>query len=107
MARCPDDPNGEIPKSRSQGSVNNRKGGKNNTKVHEAEAEMEENEENLNEDYVHNHSLVPYVVGKFLGCDVTLDEDEILRQCRKKMQHKEMILTSLMQLRQQLLWIMK
>lgn len=39
------------------------------------------NEEHENvEDYLLNREMVPYVVGKFLSCDVVMDEDQILEQ---------------------------
>lgn len=34
-------------------------------------------EDNLNEDYVDNMGMVPYVVGNFFGADVVMDEDQI------------------------------
>lgn len=32
------------------------------------------------EDYVSNMAMVPYVIGDFCGCDVVMDEDQILEE---------------------------
>lgn len=42
--------------------------------------QTEGKEEDIREDYLLNRNMVPYVTGKFLGCDITMDDDQIVKE---------------------------
>ena len=36
-----------------------------------------------NEDFMHDRSTKPYVIWKFLGCDLVIDDDVVAQQASK------------------------
>lgn len=88
LARCHDNPNREVPPSKKprRQSNNNDSTAYSEDNVHnDVNADHQEtnnvNDEHENEeDHLLNRDMVPYVVGKFLSCDVVMDDDQILEQ---------------------------
>ncbi|KAK1390984.1 hypothetical protein POM88_019162 [Heracleum sosnowskyi] len=42
-----------------------------------------------NDDFVQNMALVPYIIGDFLGCDVVMDEDQILGELNRELNNDD------------------
>lgn len=84
LARCNDNPEREQPQSKRLKQNKERNGHDigNVCKVQNSGPEIgiETDVNNQDEDYLANREDTPYVVGKFMGCDVVMDEDHVLQQ---------------------------
>lgn len=87
------DPNAEKPtprnfekqgktttQTKSSSAAGASSSGANKAKVGQASNENIHTEKETTVDFINNMEMVPYVVGSFLGCDVVMDEDEIINE---------------------------
>lgn len=87
LTRCNDNPDREVPqpkRPRHQLQNTNEKKGDKGDKERGTDQgtsqETEAMEKEQCENYLLNREMISFVVGKFMGCDVVMDEDQIVKE---------------------------
>ncbi|KAL8103585.1 hypothetical protein AgCh_027965 [Apium graveolens] len=90
LARCSDNPDKEQLESKRKKSIQNRGKYANQKSIGEVDDNVNENDnieknrgtnnagDDYIEDFMQNKEKVPYNVGRLFGCEVVMDEDQIL-----------------------------